>query len=145
TPQERTELDISASKSLFDNRLVIQVGSEVDIQGNSSAEGRNAPVIGNVALEYLLTKDGRYRLRGYRKNQFESVVDGELIVTGISLIFSKEFNKFKELWERKMREEFKEEKETQTKEESQEEPKDRNTGSKATQLKDTHGDDAKNR
>lgn len=106
TPQERTELDINASKSLFDDRLVIQVGSEVDIQGSSSSSNRNAPVIGNVALEYLITRDGRYRLRGYRKNQFESVVDGELIVTGISLIFSKEFNKFKELWERKIKEEL---------------------------------------
>lgn len=106
TPQERTELDINASKSLFDNRLIIQVGSEVDIQGSSGDQGRNAPVIGNVALEYLITKDGRYRLRGYRKNQFESVVDGELIVTGISLIFSKEFNKFKELWEREIQQEL---------------------------------------
>lgn len=117
TPQERTELDINASKSLFDNRLVIQVGSEVDIQGGSSEQGRNAPVIGNVALEYLITKDGRYRLRGYRKNQFESVVDGELIVTGISLIFSKEFNKFKELWEREMKQEL-EKQATQAKEKS---------------------------
>ncbi len=106
TPQERTELDINASKSLFDDRLVIQVGSEVDIQGGSDASNRNAPVIGNVALEYLITRDGRYRLRGYRKNQFESVVDGELIVTGISLIFSKEFNKLKELWEREIKEEI---------------------------------------
>src|SRR5690606_26950937 len=87
-------------------RLIIQVGSEVDIQGRSGDQGRNAPVIGNVALEYLITKDGRYRLRGYRKNQFESVVDGELIVTGISLIFSKEFNKFKELWEREIQQEL---------------------------------------
>ncbi|WP_417364126.1 translocation/assembly module TamB domain-containing protein [Galbibacter sp.] len=145
TPQERTELDINASKSLFDNRLVIQVGSEVDIQGSSSAEGRNAPVIGNVALEYLITKDGRYRLRGYRKNQFESVVDGELIVTGISLIFSKEFNKFKELWERKMREEFKEDKETKPNTGKQEDTINTESDPKEGPLMDTSEDEAKNR
>lgn len=145
TPQERTELDINASKSLFDNRLVIQVGSEVDIQGSSSSANRNAPMIGNVALEYLITKDGRYRLRGYRKNQFESVVDGELIVTGISLIFSKEFNKFKELWERKIREEFKKEAEGDSKEDIKKENKDKNADSKAAYLNDNGEDEPKNK
>src|SRR5690606_817321 len=52
----------------------------------------------NVSVEYLLTENGRYRLRGFRKNQFESVIDGQLIVTGISVIFNREFNKFWELW-----------------------------------------------
>ncbi|WP_417444051.1 translocation/assembly module TamB domain-containing protein [Joostella sp.] len=110
SPQERTELDINASKSLFDDRVIVQVGSEVDIQGSSQTSDGNAPAIGNVGIEYLVTEDGRYRLRGYRKNKFESIIDGELIVTGISIIFNKEFNKFKELWERKVREEVAKEK-----------------------------------
>ncbi len=55
-------------------------------------------MLGNVSLEYLLTENGRFRLRGFRRNQFESIVDGQLIVTGISLIFNREFNRFKELW-----------------------------------------------
>lgn len=149
TPQERTELDINASKSLFDDRLVIQVGSEVDIQGGNSSGNRNAPVIGNVALEYLITKDGRYRLRGYRKNQFESVVDGELIVTGISLIFSKEFNKFKDLWEKKIREEFDKEADKETKKDANdkddEETKKNNLDSLGKSLNDRSEDEPKNR
>ncbi|MEL4309056.1 translocation/assembly module TamB domain-containing protein [Joostella sp. CR20] len=120
TASDRTELDINASKSLFNDRLVVQVGSEVDIQGSSQSSDGNAPVIGNVGLEYLITEDGRYRLRGYRKNKFESVIDGELIVTGISLIFNKEFNKFKELWERKVREEVAKEKAQKENEENSE-------------------------
>ncbi len=129
SPQDRTELDINASKSLFNDRLVVQVGSEVDIQGSNQNSDGNAPVIGNVGLEYLITEDGRYRLRGYRKNKFESVIDGELIVTGISIIFNKEFNKFKELWERKVREEvakenaLKEEEAKESKEEKEKELK----------------------
>ncbi|WP_335964244.1 translocation/assembly module TamB domain-containing protein [Galbibacter sp. PAP.153] len=106
SPQDVTELDVNASKSLFNDRLVVQVGSEVDIQGSSQRADGNAPVIGNVGLEYLITQDGRFRLRGYRKNEFESIIDGELIVTGISFIFNKEFNKFKELWERSIKEEM---------------------------------------
>jgi len=51
-----------------------------------------------VSLEYLLTEDGRFRLRGFRRNQFENVIDGQLIVSGIALIFTREFNEYRELW-----------------------------------------------
>ena len=74
------------------------MGSEVDIQGSSST-GETTPLIGNVSLEYLLTEDGRYRLKGFRRNEFENVIDGQTIVSGIALIFTQEFNKFSELWD----------------------------------------------
>ncbi|WP_086475640.1 translocation/assembly module TamB domain-containing protein [Arenibacter amylolyticus] len=109
TPQERTQLDVNASKQLFNNRLIVQVGSEMNIEGgNSGAE--STPVIGNVSVEYLLTENGRYRLKGFRKNEFESVIDGQLIVTGIALIFNKEFNEFKELFAKAIKEEAENEK-----------------------------------
>lgn len=109
TPQERTQLDVSASKRLFNNRLIVQVGSEVDIEGsNQGAE--TTPVIGNVSVEYLLTENGRFRLKGFRKNEFESVIDGQLIVTGIALIFNREFNQFKELFAKAIKEEAETEK-----------------------------------
>ncbi|WP_157503087.1 translocation/assembly module TamB domain-containing protein [Mangrovimonas xylaniphaga] len=97
TPQDRTQLDIAAQKKLFNDRLTVQVGSEVDIQG-SNPEDEEAPIIGNVTLEYMLTKNGRYRIKGFRRNEFENVIDGQTMVSGIALIFTLEFNKFSEFW-----------------------------------------------
>ena len=109
TPQDRTQLDIAAQKKLFDDRLIVRVGSEVDIQG-SSPTNESTPFIGNVSLEYLLTENGRYRLKGFRRNEFENVIDGQTIVTGIALIFTQEFNKFDELWDAMFKSQTKEEK-----------------------------------
>ncbi|WP_035804640.1 translocation/assembly module TamB domain-containing protein [Lunatimonas lonarensis] len=96
--QDRTQLNVSARSRFMDDRLIVQVGSQIDIEGSSQAmDGGNA-LLGNVSVEYLLTENGRYRLRGFRRNQFESFIDGQLIVTGISLIFNREFNHFEELW-----------------------------------------------
>ena len=95
---ERTQLDIAAQKKLFNDRLIVRVGSEVDIQG-SSASGEATPLIGNVSLEYVVSEDGRYRLKGFRKSEFENVIDGQTIVSGIALIFTQEFNHFDELWD----------------------------------------------
>jgi hypothetical protein len=95
---DRTQLDIAAQKKLFNDRLIVRVGSEVDIQG-SSANEEKTPIIGNVSLEYKITEDGSYRIRGFRKSEFENVVDGQTIVNGIALIFTREFIEYYQLWE----------------------------------------------
>ncbi|WP_149276529.1 translocation/assembly module TamB domain-containing protein [Pareuzebyella sediminis] len=98
SPQDRTQLNINAKKKLFDNRLIVTAGSAVDVEGSAQSEQGQTPIIGNVSLEYLLTEDGRYRLKGFRKNEYENVIDGQLIVTGLALIFNREFNKFSQLF-----------------------------------------------
>lgn len=97
-PQERTQLDIAAQKKLLNDRLIVSVGSEVDVQG-TAAPGEETPLIGNVSIEYLLSENGKYRIKGFRRNEFENVIDGQTIVSGIALIFTQEFNKFTELWD----------------------------------------------
>ncbi|WAC03900.1 translocation/assembly module TamB [Lacinutrix neustonica] len=108
-PQDRTQLNIAAQKRLFDDRLIVRVGSEIDLQGSSST-GETTPLIGNVSIEYLLTENGRYKIKGFRRNEFENVIDGQTIVSGIGLIFTQEFNKFSELWDAILYNETKEEK-----------------------------------
>jgi len=98
TPEDRTQLNIAAQKKLFDDRLIARVGSNVDLQG-SSANNEATPLIGNVSLEYMLTENGSYRLKGFRRNEFENVIEGQTIITGIAIVFAKEFNKFNELWD----------------------------------------------
>lgn len=98
-PTERTQLNVAAQKKLLNDRLVVRVGSDVDIQGSSPVEGQGTPLIGNVSVAYLITKDGRFRVQFFRRNEFENVIDGQLIVSGIAFIFTKEFNKFQELWD----------------------------------------------
>ncbi len=101
TPQEETQLDISAKKGFFNNRLIVQVGSEVNLEGaeqQQTADQASTPMVGNVSLEYLITENGRYRIKGFRKNQYEGIIDGQLTVTGLGFIFNREFNKFNEIF-----------------------------------------------
>ncbi len=98
TPQNRTELDVSLSKSLFDNRVRVKVGSQVDLEGEQRQTQGASEVLGNVLVEYLLTEDGRFMLTAFRKNEWEGFLDGQVIVTGGSVKFTKEFDKLRELW-----------------------------------------------
>ncbi len=120
-PQDRTQLDINAQKAFLEDRLVVQVGSEVDIQGGNQPGQESSPVIGNVSIAYLLDENGTWRLKGFRRNQYENVIDGQLIVSGIALIFTKEFNHFKNLFEKAVVEETKMRKKSEAKNPEEEE------------------------
>ena len=105
TSQERTDVNINASQRLFDDRVIVQVGSEVNVEGSTMQESDvTTPLIGNVSIEYLVTKNGRYRFKGFRKNEYQNIIDGQLIVTGFAFIFSREFNRFQEIWRKEVEE-----------------------------------------
>jgi len=108
-PQDRTQLDITAKKTFMDERLVVRVGSEVDIQGSNQDPEATNPLIGNVSIEYLITESGVWRLRGFRRNSFENVIEGQVIISGLALIYTREFNEFRELWDRLKAKELEEE------------------------------------
>ncbi|MDD4148859.1 MAG: translocation/assembly module TamB domain-containing protein [Bacteroidales bacterium] len=94
--QQRTDLNVSAQKKLLDDRLIVQVGSNVNVEGDAHP-GEENPVVGNASIQYLLTKDGRWRLKGFRNNEYENVIDGQVFVNGISLIFQRQFNKWRDI------------------------------------------------
>lgn len=94
---QRTDLNVSLRKSLFGDRVVVQVGSQVGIEGQ---ERQSNEIIGDISLEYLIDPDGTYRLKAFRKNQYQDLVEGQLTVTGLSILFNKEFDTLKELLEK---------------------------------------------
>jgi hypothetical protein len=48
-----------------------------------------------VDIEYKITKDGRYRLKGFRHNQYEGVIEGQLVETGAGIIYVRDFNNWR--------------------------------------------------
>lgn len=93
---DRTVAQVQLQKNLFNERLVVQLGSQVDLEGNRAREQKASDLLGDVSLEYLLNPDGSLRLRAFRRQQFEGVVEGQLVVSGTSLVYSREFNRFSE-------------------------------------------------
>jgi hypothetical protein len=104
TGEDRTQLSVAAKQSLFDDRLVISVGGQMDVEGGNQQANQGEAMLGDFSLEYLLDSRGKWRAKAYRKNTFESVIDGQLIVTGVSFIFNKEFNEFVDLWRKSAQE-----------------------------------------
>jgi hypothetical protein len=99
--RNRTDLNIGLSKKLLNDRLQVTVGSNFELEGPQNSNQKNNNIAGNVAVNYQLSRDGRYMVRFYRKNEYVGVVDGYIIETGLGFIFNMDYNKFSELLRRK--------------------------------------------
>ena len=90
--QGRTQLNVEVKKTLFSDRLILQVGSNIDLEGeeNRGNQGTSSELVGDLVAEYLVSEDGRYRLKAFRKNEFEGMIDGQLINSGLSFVFVRE-------------------------------------------------------
>lgn len=96
--QSRTDLTVGVSKRLLDDRLKITVGNNFQLEGANQPGRQETNIAGDVAIDYQLSRDGRYLLRAYRKNQYEVTLQGQVVETGLGFIINMDYDVFKELF-----------------------------------------------
>ncbi len=96
--EQKTDLEVGLSKKLLNDRLTVTVGSSFGIEGPKTPQSSSSNIAGNVNIDYLLSADGRYRLRFYRRNQNEGVIEGQIIETGLGFTLVVDYNKFREVF-----------------------------------------------
>jgi len=99
--RNRTDLNVGLSKRLLNDRLKVSVGSNFQLEGPQNSNQRSNNLASNVAVDYQLSKDGRYLLRFYRANEYQGIIDGYIIETGVSFILAVDFNTFSQLIHRR--------------------------------------------
>lgn len=98
--QEKTDLNVGLSKKLFNDRLKVTVGSSIGLEGTSQENEQASTIAGDVSADYLITQDGRYKVRAYRKNNYQVALQGQVIETGVAFIITMNYDKFKELFQK---------------------------------------------
>jgi translocation and assembly module TamB len=89
----RTDLNVGLSRSFLEGRLTVAVGRNFVLENAANSATRNPnEVFDNVSLNYNLTRDGRYVLRGYRRNDYQAVLDGYIIETGVGFVITVDYN-----------------------------------------------------
>jgi len=101
--QGDTQVQLGVSKSLLNDRLVVKLSGNVDVEGENTSQETVSDYIGDLALEYKLTSDGRFRVTGFRTSNYD-MIDGELIETGAGLIYIKDYNTLRELFKNNAKE-----------------------------------------
>jgi hypothetical protein len=89
-----TELNLGVNKQLFNDRLSVQVGGNVNVNSENSllVQGANfSSIAGDFVLEYKLTESGTYRLRVFRRENVDVLNNTNIPQTGIGVTFKKSF------------------------------------------------------
>ena len=85
----------SFSKRFWNDRLTIVIGGEVN-SGNHA--GNNDSFINNVSLEWKISNNSNRYLRIFYDKNYKSILEGEIIETGIGYIYKRKLNNLKELF-----------------------------------------------
>ena len=93
--QRNTDLKMGVRKSFANNRLAVYVGSSLALENHNQSSNALDGLAGDVTLEYMLSPDGRYRLKGYRVNEQVMTFQGTIIKTGVTFVVAIEFGRFK--------------------------------------------------
>ncbi|WP_295669193.1 translocation/assembly module TamB domain-containing protein, partial [uncultured Mucilaginibacter sp.] len=100
TEQNRTDLNVGLSKQFLNDRVTVTVGNNFNLEGQNQPGQKTTDIAGNISVNYKLTKDGRYLVRVYRRDEY-IVVEGQVVETGVGFTITYDFNSLKELFAKK--------------------------------------------
>ena len=94
------ELDVALSKQLLNDRLTV----DGNIGYNSNQTNNSSGLIGDVNLEYKLTDDGRYRVKGFNRgnDNTQTATSGGPFTQGVGVFYREEFEAFDDIFKRYM-------------------------------------------
>jgi hypothetical protein len=95
----RTDLNVGLSKRFLNDRLTVSVGNNFNLEGQQANE-KATNIAGDISVGYKLTKDGRYMIRAYRKDQY-IVVQGQVVETGVGFSLTVDYNRFSQIFRAK--------------------------------------------
>jgi hypothetical protein len=95
---QRTDLTVGVSKRLMNDRLKVNVGSSFGLEGPTAPNQAATNIAGDVSLDYKLSKDGRYNLRAYRQNNYDYLVEGQVVETGGTFILKVDYDNLNEFF-----------------------------------------------
>ena len=100
----RTDLNVDISKKLLNDRLKVSIGSNFGLEGEARQNENMTNIAGDVTVDYSLSRDGRYTLRAYRKNEYQVALQGQIVETGLGFIITLDYDKFREIFEKAKKE-----------------------------------------
>lgn len=92
------EVDLSLSTEILDGRVILD-GSVGYSGRNDLNTNQTSSFIGEFSAEYKLSRDGRFRIRGFNRSTRNSLLQTNSPYTqGIGLFYREDFDSFNELW-----------------------------------------------
>ncbi|MFW6219113.1 MAG: translocation/assembly module TamB domain-containing protein [Bacteroidota bacterium] len=94
-----TNVNLQMSRQFFSDRLLVEVGGSIGIEDNYEIRQEDLnSIAGDIIVEYKITPEGNYRIRGFNQTTYDDLLYGEINQTGIGFIINRDFRRFKYLF-----------------------------------------------
>jgi len=87
-----TDYTYKFAKRIWNNRVRIVIGGTISSNKNDGSSGES--FVNNISLEYILNKAGTRSVRLYHNKNYESILEGEIVETGVGFVYRKKFNRW---------------------------------------------------
>ena len=103
----RTDFTYQFSKQLFNDKVSVKIGGRVSSDNNEGNADNNLQdnLVDDISIEYRFTKKRNLFLKVFRHSNYESVLEGEVVQTGIGIVWRRSFRKVRDLFVRKSKQE----------------------------------------
>ncbi len=99
TGNSRTDFSVKVSQGFFDDMMRVTVGGRMSSGSDEETMGRRSDaVINDVSVDWMLKKDGSHYITVFRKTNFESVLEGEIVEMGVGYVRQREAVRFRDLF-----------------------------------------------
>ena len=92
-----TNYSYSIAKKFYNDRISVVVGGQVETGGNA-ARASGQSFINNMSIDYRLDKAGTHYVRLFHKKNYENLLDGEVIETGVGYVLRRRMARLRELF-----------------------------------------------
>jgi len=93
--ERSTDYNFQFAKRFWNNRFRVVIGGTVS---TGNAAQKDETFIDNIAVEYRLDDSGTRYVKVFHEKNYESVLEGEVIETGIGVVLRKKVSNFGELF-----------------------------------------------
>ncbi len=98
----RRQINVEVEKAFMKEKIVVSVGGTFGFGNEETAPGTSQNAnnyAGDVVIEYLLTEDGRVRIKAFSGTEYDVLSRGNKTKTGVGLFYREEFDTFKEFFD----------------------------------------------
>lgn len=95
--------EVGMSRAFFSDRMTVEGSVGVTSTENQQTEAENASrLVGDVQVEYKITKDGKLRARVFNESNDDALVNQQNAkdTQGVGLVYRQDFNTWSELWKK---------------------------------------------
>jgi hypothetical protein len=97
--QSYTSLTYEVKKEMFKDRGTVMVSGRM--YENAHAGQSSSNLIENFIFEYSLDSAKTKFLKVYRQQNYEDLLEGEVIKSGVGFIYRKNYDRLRDIWRRK--------------------------------------------